>query len=49
MLAEHQDIVATLQRLVEAAKAEDKRQYAEFAEKLWARRAPREKFPIRRW
>ena len=36
MLAEHQAIVAALQRLVEAAKAENKRGYVLFAEKLMA-------------
>jgi len=36
MLAEHQDIVTALQRLVEAAKAEDKPEYVHFAEKLMA-------------
>lgn len=34
MLAEHKDIVATLQRLIEAAKSEDMRDYVRFAEKL---------------
>jgi hypothetical protein len=36
MLAEHKDIVTALQRLVEAAKAEDKPEYVHFAEKLMA-------------
>ncbi len=36
MLAEHKEIVTALQRLVEAAKAEDKLEYAHFAEKLMA-------------
>lgn len=36
MLAEHKEIVTALQRLVEAAKAEDKPEYAHFAEKLMA-------------
>jgi hypothetical protein len=36
MLAEHKDIVTALQHLVEAAKAEDKPEYARFAEKLMA-------------
>ena len=34
MLAEHKDIVAALQRLIEAAKSEDMRDYVRFAEKL---------------
>lgn len=34
MLAEHKEIVAALQRLVEAAQAEDKPEYVHFAEKL---------------
>jgi hypothetical protein len=36
MLAEHKEIVTALQRLAEAAKAEDKPEYALFAEKLMA-------------
>lgn len=36
MLAEHRKIVTALQRLVEAAKAENKPQFARFAEKLMA-------------
>jgi hypothetical protein len=36
MLAEHKDIVAALQRLIEAAKAENLLEYARFAEKLMA-------------
>lgn len=36
MLAEHKDIVTALQRLIEAAKAEDKPEYVYFAEKLMA-------------
>jgi hypothetical protein len=36
MLAEHKEIVAALQRLVEAAKAENKPEYVHFAEKLMA-------------
>lgn len=36
MLAEHKEIVTALQRLVEAAKAEDKPEYVHFAEKLIA-------------
>ncbi len=36
MLVEHKAIVAALQQLVEAAKAEDKPDYARFAEKLMA-------------
>ena len=36
MLAEHTDIVAALQQLVEAANAEDKTEYVHFAEKLMA-------------
>lgn len=34
MLAEHQDIVAALNQLADAARNENKPQYAEFAEKL---------------
>ncbi len=34
MLAEHQDIVAALNQLADAARSENKLQYAEFAEKL---------------
>src|SRR6185437_13522525 len=41
MLAEHKDIVTALQRLIEAAKAEDKPEYVYFAEKLMAQ-APTE-------
>jgi hypothetical protein len=36
MLAEHKDIVAALEGLVEAAKAENKPDYVHFAEKLMA-------------
>lgn len=36
MLAEHKDIVRALQQLVEAAKAEDKPEYVQFAQKLMA-------------
>jgi hypothetical protein len=36
MLAEHKNIVTALQQLVESAKAEDKREYVHFAEKLMA-------------
>jgi hypothetical protein len=36
MLAEHKHIVTALQRLVEAATAEEKLEYAHFAEKLMA-------------
>lgn len=36
MLAEHKQIVIALQRLVEAAKAENKPEYVHFAEKLMA-------------
>ena len=36
MLAEHKNIVAALQGLVEAAKAENKPEYGHFAEKLMA-------------
>lgn len=36
MLAEHKDIVAALETLVEAAKAENKLDYVRFAEKLMA-------------
>ena len=36
MLAEHEAIVAALQRLADAAKAEGKPEYAQFAEKLIA-------------
>lgn len=36
MLAEHKEIVAALQRLVEAAQAEGKPEHAHFAEKLMA-------------
>jgi hypothetical protein len=36
MLAEHRDIVAALEALVDAAKAENKPDYVHFAEKLMA-------------
>lgn len=36
MLAEHKDIVAALEKLIDAAKAESKPEYARFAEKLMA-------------
>ena len=36
MLAEHRDIVAALERLVEAAEAESKPEHAHFAKKLMA-------------
>ncbi len=36
MLAEHQEIVAALKRLIEAATAEDKLEHAHFARKLMA-------------
>jgi hypothetical protein len=36
MLAEHKDIVKVLQRLVEAARAENKPEFVHFAEKLMA-------------
>ena len=36
MLAEHKDIVRALQRLVEAARAENNTEYVRFAEKLMA-------------
>lgn len=48
MLAEHKDIVAALETLVEAAKAENKLDYVRFAEKLMRMHAQRKKSPTRR-
>lgn len=46
MLVEHKDIVKALESLVAEAKAENKPQYALFADKRM--RAPRKKYPTRR-